>query len=857
MKIQCACGTKYAFDVTPEMARSPIQFVCQNCGQDNSAVINQLIRQQFPPAQSAPAARPSVPPPVAIAPPPPGARVSPAASAPPPPPAAVPVAVLASPASPASPPVAPPRTTAPAVRGSAAPPSAPVSAGAEAAAAAPAVPGPQVCSRHAPQLTTHRCLICQKPICPKCMEIFGYVCSAYCKGKAEDQGVKLPVYAGQRDVSQSKQWRRVGLIFATGIGLLLAGIGFWAWYAWVGSVPKVAYAVRLSDAAFSAQLGAGSADQLVFLHAGTLARHDAKGGKQVWSILLIDKQRIAGEAKVVYEKLKADYQTALANGTEMSRLDAPELEGVVVDMEAAASGELHLYQRGEQIWVSFQDRLVHYDWATGKQLQEVPINGSGGKTTRRFGDEVVFMASSGPGSAVATRVNLLSGEAKTETLGAPPPTTSGVKAGAKSGAAASGGKSGSSSNQVASAGARVSGPAKSPGSGAAKPMDPKEVAASYQNLSRPAKLALPAVAAANANQQRLQAEMEPPPAASVAAVGLTEQVDPDILPTKDGFIQVRTRLLESKMVARKVMKDPPKQSALNGDVNASASAAVANEIFNDMQRERFGDTVQENVSTYQLTLHRPGAKVEDWTGQVTGTAEVFPLETVEVIAAGKGILVFDHNNKKLWEAALNFQVRRIPADRFGLTSSDAPYGAGPCVERGDTLYVFDEGVLSCFELATGNVRWRLPCVGTTGLFFDPQGTLYVNTTTATPDNVKYSRQVDVTDKILPLVLKVDPKTGKTLWRAQDDGLVSHVAGKIVYTMEAHQGQNPNDNNPLADLTSIFEIPPHIRVRRLNAGDGRVLWQHYQKRAPLDVRFEGNSFQVLFKREAQVLRFLSF
>src|ERR1043166_314479 len=52
MKIQCACGTKYSFDITAEMAQAPIRFVCSSCGADNSETINQLVRQQLglPPA---------------------------------------------------------------------------------------------------------------------------------------------------------------------------------------------------------------------------------------------------------------------------------------------------------------------------------------------------------------------------------------------------------------------------------------------------------------------------------------------------------------------------------------------------------------------------------------------------------------------------------------------------------------------------------------------------------------------------------------------------------------------------------------------------------------------------------------
>jgi len=47
-------------------------------------------------------------------------------------------------------------------------------------AAAPAVttaPAVETCLKHG-WAVTNRCLVCQNPICPKCMEVFGYVCSA-------------------------------------------------------------------------------------------------------------------------------------------------------------------------------------------------------------------------------------------------------------------------------------------------------------------------------------------------------------------------------------------------------------------------------------------------------------------------------------------------------------------------------------------------------------------------------------------------------------------------------------------------------------------------------------------------------
>jgi hypothetical protein len=63
MKIQCNCGAKYSFDVTPEMAQNPIRFICPTCGLDSSVAVNSLIIQELraagtPPPVLAPAAAP-------------------------------------------------------------------------------------------------------------------------------------------------------------------------------------------------------------------------------------------------------------------------------------------------------------------------------------------------------------------------------------------------------------------------------------------------------------------------------------------------------------------------------------------------------------------------------------------------------------------------------------------------------------------------------------------------------------------------------------------------------------------------------------------------------------------------------
>jgi len=674
------------------------------------------------------------------------------------------------------------------------------------------------------------------------MQLFGFVCSVFCKGKAESQGMDIPVYAGQRDVAQSREWRKVGLITLAVVVVIGATIGGWGWYAWVGSVPKVVFSVRMADPGYSGQVRVCAQEQVVFLHGGTLARHDMKTKKEIWSNVLIDKKAIGEEATRQFDRQQADREKMRAAGRDMSDIEFVTREEILESLERAATEVLHLYVRGENIWVSSPGKLTRYDWQTGKSGSDVPLAEESEEPVAQ-GEELLFVGLKPSGEQAITRINLSSGESRVEEIAPPSMAAKSSTTGKGNQAAAK--RSGT--NQVAAA------------SDAPKPLDPAAVAARVQNMSRPARLALPAVIAANANQQRLQAEMRDqdgfgaPAMALRAGLRLPEEEPARLIVTSNGVVQLSFRLLESKTVQRKAMKDPPKKSALDGPINQSATAAIANELLNEISRERGGDVVEEDVSRYQVTLRRTDARdAVEWIGEVTGSPGFIPLQTVDVVIGGKTAIVLDKNMKKLWEAQFNYEVRE-GSDR-GFDGETPSTGAGPCVERGDTLYIFDTGVLTAFDLTSGNVRWRLPSVGTTGLFFDDKGMIYVNTSSATPDNLKYSNQIDVTEKIHPIVLKVESKTGKTLWRANNDGAVSYVSGKLVYTVESYHGDD-DDADGLLGVNTIFHVPPHVRIKRLDAGNGRVLWQHYQKRFPLDVRYDKNSIHLLFKKEVQVLKFI--
>jgi hypothetical protein len=47
------------------------------------------------------------------------------------------------------------------------------------------------------------------------------------------------------------------------------------------------------------------------------------------------------------------------------------------------------------------------------------------------------------------------------------------------------------------------------------------------------------------------------------------------------------------------------------------------------------------------------------------------------------------------------------------------------------------------------------------------------------------------------------------------------------------------------------------LMRMNAADGRILWKYPEQRAPLDVQFQDNSIELVFKSSVEVLKFITF
>lgn len=706
------------------------------------------------------------------------------------------------------------------------------------------------------QFAVEKCYICGKPICPKCMELFGYVCSPLCKSKAEAQGIEVPIFEGQRDVKEAKSWRQTVLVTTVTCSIIALALGGYIWwYVW-GSRPHVAFSIRFGDRAQSGQSAFAGQDQIVFLHGGMLARHDMKQKKEVWSINLVDEKEVDKEVAREMDEAKKEIDRANSETPEhVPKMPRPDKLKKALMREAAA--ELSLRVVGQNIWVMTPKKLTRFDWDTGKTNKEIALKEEWGGMLRH-GDELMTLESDN-GKESVTRINLSTCDVRSEDIVLPPRPAPTVKTNANRALA----KAAPQPQQKGGAGRAASGSSGGrglptvPGKDAGKPLDPSKVAEQVSHLSVPEKIALPAVLANTVNQERTLEELDSEDGAPRKPMA---QNDPArdyfvLVPTKDGFLQFASHLIEAKFVTRSAMKAAPQKSALENNASVANTAEIANEILNDMQRQYGGGTVTEDESRYLIKLQSPGGS-NAWSGEIVGTPKLFPLKTVTVLASNKKVTVFDKTNKKLWEGTLNYSVSGGSGalDDEG----DSPTGEGPCVEHKDTLYVFDEGLLHAFDLKTGNARWRIPSVGISGIFFDDKDMLYVNSTDASPDSLKYSKQIDVNSRVSNTLQKVDPQTGKVLWVTRPGGAVSYVSGKYIYAVQSLGPSQSDDEDDEPDpALGGFAAQPYLRIRRINPKNGKEMWEYFEQRGPLDVAFDKNTIRVVYRKEVQVLKTTTF
>ncbi|HUD46397.1 MAG TPA: hypothetical protein VMR33_06185 [Candidatus Baltobacteraceae bacterium] len=320
----------------------------------------------------------------------------------------------------------------------------------------------------------------------------------------------------------------------------------------------------------------------------------------------------------------------------------------------------------------------------------------------------------------------------------------------------------------------------------------------------------------------------------------------------DNLVEMRVRLLEPKVTYVQSIK-PRGPSHLNGNTTASTSAGdVEEEVFNDLKRSETGGVKGIDVSSYEVKLRRwTGATPVEWTGDVTGVPAFFPLKTVDLLVAGPWLAVFDKQNNKLFEAKLSYSI----SDRFGPGKWD--HHSAPALEENGALYFFDQGVLTDFSLPGGEVQWRATSIGITKILRDNAGALYVDSTTAPPEDIQYSDQITF-EKAAPDLLKIDAASGKILWQALNLGQECYISGKYLYTSSVNQGGIAMANG-LAEAVNAPrpEGPVYFHIHRLDPVDGKELWDFYREEAPMELSFQQERFLLRFSDRVQVWKFLTF
>ena len=312
------------------------------------------------------------------------------------------------------------------------------------------------------------------------------------------------------------------------------------------------------------------------------------------------------------------------------------------------------------------------------------------------------------------------------------------------------------------------------------------------------------------------------PAGASVAVLATELLEHRIV-TSDGS-QPNSERKKTPLIDRENLK-------------AGDSSEAAAEYFNQN-----GGAIERDESRYRVTLRRLFASGSEWSGEVVGRPGFFTTPALDVLVAGTNLTALEKDNRVAWTAKLSYPVG--PEFLLGGDRS-------PVVATGSRLYVFDLGTLSAFDLRSGKAAWRLQTVGVSQVV--PAGeAVYVSTTSAGPEAIKFNDGVRFSDRTYPIILKVEASTGRVLWSF--DRMADHIvtSGKFLYAarsaISATEAMSSMMNQHDAAVTFI--------LRRLDPATGKPEWSWIQNGAPDDWIARNNTLLVRRRHELKLLKFAS-
>jgi hypothetical protein len=141
--------------------------------------------------------------------------------------------------------------------------------------------------------------------------------------------------------------------------------------------------------------------------------------------------------------------------------------------------------------------------------------------------------------------------------------------------------------------------------------------------------------------------------------------------------------------------------------------------------------------------------------------------------------------------------------------------------------------------------------------FDDHGALYVDSTSGSPDDIQYSDQIKF-DKVAPVLLKIDPTSGKILWQVAQEGQTCFLSGPFLYTVSVQQGGIAMANGLAEALNAPRpDSPVYLDIVRLDPANGKILWDFSREEFPSEYSFQQNRFLLRVGNDVQVWKFLTF
>ena len=718
IKVTCPCSARFEFEVEPVNGRMPVALACPKCGADATELANAAIRSQ---TQSSP--RPGT--------------------------VAVRVVRVGTPAA---------TTVQPAPQVAPAPAAEPVTQPVAVAVAPsqsleePAAPAVVRCPKHPEELGIAECVVCGKPVCARCMEQFGFLCSVYCQQQAAARKIKVPVYEGQRIRREATERRKGKRLLALAGVLAVLLVVAWGYYRFYASKPRPALAWKPPGKQHVLGAQWVGAEQVAVLADKQLTLLEL-GGREVWTTLFQSEDQVPSPGPGAMSMSAGDDDSSYFGG----------------------SGDIVV--AGKDLWVVLPKRVTRFDATSGKREQDIPVPQPSMET--HLSANAILLVSAGVGEEkILTRIDLAARKASTETVG-----------------------SGSAPRT------RVTPIQRGPGF----------------------------VLRADSTERFMREEEQG------TDVGLKQNGD-EFIPAGPNVAHLATHLVAARVVTREMAQAETKSMLDSGTLRAADSSAAAREFL-----KKNDGPEQVDESTYRVTLSRIfGGSPNSWSADVVGPPSFFALQTVDLLAAGQKLYVFDKNNQKLWEAPLTYPISSQFASRFGDASGP------PAIEAGGRLYFWDQGMLTAFELRTGKVQWRLTNVGISDAKLVTGGRLIVSGTTAAPASIPTSRPIEFKFGIQPLTLGVEASGGKVLWQKEGLGEHLHANGEFAYVS---RGQI-SGADIIGAVWTDEKVPVHHRIHRLDPASGEELWEFYRPRAPRIIEPSRNRILLSYPGEIQVLKFMA-